>query len=103
MSSNVPKSTPAVDEAINTAVTHEQLREQLLSAMVADGNLIRSRDSEFNNRLVIRQPEPNVSVPANFKFEREIHFAQSTGKRSLVIRANSQTDLDALEKQVTGQ
>jgi hypothetical protein len=79
------------------------LRETLLSTLAAQGTVVRSRDDEFNNR-VIHQPEPNVPLPANgFKFEREVRFAESTGKRSLVIRANTLEDLQALERQVTGQ
>jgi hypothetical protein len=42
------------------------------------------------------------SMPAvhQFKFEREIRWADSTGRRPLMIRADSEADLDALEQSI---
>jgi hypothetical protein len=37
-----------------------------------------------------------------FRFEREVKFHPESGKRTLIIRANTKEDLDALERQVTG-
>ena len=98
------KSNQQLEEALNNVNDASELRETLLSTLAAQGQIVRSRDDAFNNHLVVRQLEPNVSLPANgFKFEREVRFAESTGKRALVIRANSIEDLNALERQVTGQ
>jgi hypothetical protein len=94
--SGVPKSNQQLEEALNRVHDASDLRETLLSTLAAQGQITRTRDDAFNTHLVIRQPEPDASLPANgFKFEREIHFAPSTGKRSLVIRANSLEDLIA--------
>lgn len=103
--SDLPKSNAELDAVIGGANTHEALREAMLQTLAKQGQIVRSRDDEFNNRL-IRQPnsERGVPLPASgFKFEREVRFAESTGKRALVIRANSLEDLNALERQVTGQ
>jgi hypothetical protein len=102
--SGVPKSNQQLEEALNSVHDASDLRETLLSTLAAQGQITRTRDDAFNTHLVIRQPEPDNSLPANgYKFEREIRFAESTGKRSLVIRANTIEDLDALDRQVTGQ
>jgi hypothetical protein len=44
------------------------------------------------------------SVPAahQFKYEREVRWHESTGRRPMVIRADTIEDLNALERQVTG-
>ena len=100
--SGVPKSNQQLEEALAGVTDTSQLRETLLKTLSDQGQIVRSRDDAFNNHLVIRQPEPDATLPANgYKFEREVRFAESTGKRALVLRANSQADLDALEKQVT--
>ena len=98
------KSNQQLDAAINGAQTASELREVMLSTLQQQGTLVRSRDDEFNNRL-IRQPQtPDASLAASqFKYEREIHFAESTGKRSLLIKANTIEDLEALTRQVTGE
>jgi hypothetical protein len=102
MSSGVPKSNEALENALNNVTDASSLRETLLNTLAEQGQIFRTRDP-FNNRL-IRQPEQNVSLPANgYVFEKEIRWAESTGKRPVIIRANSQADLDALERQVTGQ
>jgi len=100
--SGVPKSNQQLEEALAGVTDMSQLRETLLKTLSDQGQIVRSRDDQYNNRLVIRQPEPDATLPANgYKFEREVRFAESTGKRALVLRANSQADLNALEKQVT--
>jgi len=102
--SSVPRSNSELEEALNRVNNASDLRETLLAKLAEQGQIVRMRDDEFNLHA-IRQPQPSdVSLPANgYKFEREVHFAPSTGKRSLVIRANSLEDLNALEQQVTGQ
>ena len=99
------KSNFQLDEAIAGANSYEAMREAMLQTLAAQGRVVRSKNDAYDVR-VLRQPdpEPNVSLPANgFKYEKDVHFAPSTGKRSLVIRANTIEDLDALERQVTGQ
>jgi hypothetical protein len=97
------KSNPQLDEALNSCQDASQLREIMLQTLASTGQIVRTRDDAFNIKT-IPQPQSEASLPANgFRYEREVHFAQSTGKRSLVIRANTQADLNELERQVTGQ
>ena len=104
MDSQLNRPNPELDAALAKVQDISQLRETLLSTLESQGTVFRSRDDAFNNRL-IRQPQtPEASLPANnYAFEREVRFHPESGKRTLVLRANSQADLDALEKQVTGQ
>ena len=96
------KSNPELDAAFEGALTVSDLRETMLQTLSKQGTVVRASDSEFNNRLVIRQPQtPDAPLPANgFKFEREIRFYPDSGKRTLIIRANTQADLDAVEAQI---
>jgi hypothetical protein len=45
---------------------------------------------------------PSDSVPATteWEFSREVRWHESTGRRPLILRAHTQADLDALERQV---
>jgi len=47
--------------------------------------------------------QSNESMPAahDYKFEKTIRWAESTGKRPMVLRAMTQEDLDLLERQIT--
>jgi hypothetical protein len=47
------------------------------------------------------QPAANATRPASeWEFTKEIRWAESTGRRPMILRAHSQADLDALERQV---
>jgi hypothetical protein len=92
-----------LEKNLNNVNDISQLREVLLQTLASEGTIVRSRDSEFNNRLT-RQPEPNVSLPANnFKFEKELTFNPESGRRNLMLRANTMEDLTALENQILGR
>jgi len=92
-----------LEKALNGVNDISQLREVLLQTMASEGTIVRSRDSEWNNRL-IRQPEPDASLPANnFKFEKELTFNPESGRRNLMLRANTMEDLAALENQILGR
>jgi hypothetical protein len=45
---------------------------------------------------------PTASASGEFEFVKEIRFAESTGKRTLVISAHTAEDLATLEAQVLG-
>src|SRR6266404_3693349 len=95
------KSTPELDTAINGVTNIGDLRETLLSTLAAQGTVVRSRDDAFNNRLVPQTPE--ASLPANgFRYEKELTFHPESGRRNLMLRANSLADLTALENQILG-
>ena len=92
-----------LEKNLNNVSDISQLREVLLQTMASEGTIVRSRDDEFNTRL-IRQPEPDASRPANgFRYEKEITFNPESGRRNLMIRANSMEDLTALENQILGR
>ena len=101
--SNLPKSNPELDRVINEARTPQELREAMLSTMAQQGTIVRSRDDEFNNRLILRPTTPDPNQPgtgSGFRFERELKFHPDSGKQSLVLRANTIADLDRLEAQI---
>jgi len=96
------KSNPQLDEAITNSSSFEGMREAMLQTLAAQGRVVRSRTDAFDVRVIPQTPEPDATVPANgFKYEREVRFAESTGKRTLLIRANTLEDLNALERQIT--
>jgi hypothetical protein len=98
---NQLKSNAALDAAITACNDASTLREVMLNSLQSSGVLIRSRDDQFNNRLVPQAQTPGAPLPAsNYRFEREIRFHPESGKRTLLIRGNSQQDLDALEAQI---
>ena len=77
-----------------------ELREAALRALAGAGMIVRTQD-EFDTRL-LPQAVTDQSMPANggYRCERTIRFHESTGRRALVIKGNSQADLDALEHEI---
>jgi hypothetical protein len=99
------KSNPKLDEAVNNATNFEALREAMLQTLESQGRIVRGQTA-YERRVVPQAPEPEPNVPlsaSGYRYEREVRFAESTGKRTLIIRANSIEDLNRLEKQVTGE
>jgi hypothetical protein len=98
------RSNQALNDAVNSANTPQELREKMLAELASQGQIVRMRGDEYDNR-VIRQPQtPGAPLPVSgFRYEKEVKFHPESGKRTLIIRANSKEDLDALERQVTGQ
>ena len=89
-----------LENALNNVTDASQLREVLLREMAASGQIVRTQDDTFRG---IRQPTPDAPPSAStFRFEKEIRFHPESGKRTLLIHANSQADLDALEAQILG-
>ena len=100
--SDFVKSNPELDAAINEATNFEGMRESMLRTMAAQGQIVRSREDAYDVRVIATPQTPGAALPATgYKFEREVRFHPSTGKRTLLIRANSIEDLNALENQVT--
>jgi hypothetical protein len=97
------RSDRELDDAVNGSNNFEMLRENMLSTLSNRGLLTRSRTDAFDIRVlnapVLDAPPPTSG--SGFKFEKEVRFAESTGRRTLVIRANSIEDLNALEQQVS--
>ena len=80
------KSNPELDAAFNESTCFEDLRTL---AHKAAG-------------LPMSETQPGTPAVSSFKFEREIRFHPESGKRPLIIRGNTQADLDALERQIVG-
>ena len=93
---NEPKE---VEDAILSVNDPSDLREAALRAM-ADAGIV-ARD-EFDIRLLSHQDAPSLPVGGEYRCERTIRFDPRTGKRALVIRGNSEADLNALEAQILG-
>lgn len=79
-----------LDAIVNTAAdgkygAYEEMRERLKMAV----------QSEQASTVPADAPPPT-----EWKYEKQIRWAESTGKRPVTIRAMSQEDLDALERQV---
>jgi hypothetical protein len=101
--SELMKSSPELEAALSQVHDVNDLRETLLATLAAQNQIVRTRD-QFDNRAIRQtQAEGSPLAASQYRYEKEIYFAESTGKRPLVIRATNQADLDALERQVTGQ
>jgi hypothetical protein len=87
---------------------HDPALEKIVRECV-DPSELQSRLAEYYQRRGYEAPPPASnhmpaasSASGGFEFEREIKFAPSTGRRTLVIRAHTLEDLDALEHQILG-
>jgi hypothetical protein len=104
MSNEFAQSNAALDAAIAKCTNAEEIREITKAAMAASGVITRDVETQlYGVSLNPRQPEPtpDTSLPANgFRFEREFRFAPGSGRRTLMLRANTLDDLNALERQM---
>jgi len=101
--SGIPRTTQELADALSRVTDPSSIRDVLLNQLAAEGQVVRTRDDQFNNHLVLRPQTPEAPLPGTeFRFEREVKFHPESGKRTLIIRANTKEDLDALERQVTG-
>jgi hypothetical protein len=103
------KSNAKLDEVVLEATSgpngsFENMREALKAALVGEGRISRDADSlGYGTRLlpVQHQPQSDVPLAANgFKCEREFHYHPSSGRRSLMLRANSLEELNELQAQM---
>lgn len=102
------KPSASVDAAVLAATSgrdpsFEGMREAMKAALVGEGRMERGdRESlGFGARGIPERQTSDASMPANgFKFEREFKYAPSSDRRSLMLRANTQADLDALARQM---
>jgi hypothetical protein len=98
---NFGRSNPALDKALQEC-TDPRLIPEILAA--------HGMTSRHGSGVCAVVPDSNVTpsqspAPSSggFEFEREVRFAESTGKQTLIIRAHSLEALNLLEKQVTGE
>jgi hypothetical protein len=88
--------TNALDQIVHDATqgetigeNYERMKESLRAAMAA-------------NPLAAAPSDSSVPAAHQFKYERELKFHPESGRRTLVLRADSESDLDALEHQILG-
>jgi hypothetical protein len=102
----VRPASAALTASIEGASSAEEIRELCKSTLVADRVIERERGNGYGDVLT---REAETALPGNsssastmpqYKFEREVQFAESTGRRSMLIHANTIEDLDALENLV---
>jgi hypothetical protein len=90
--SDFRKNTPQMDAALNsTSGTPYDIVERIKAAARAGGQPAEPSATDVH-----------LSESAGYRFEKEIRFAESTGRRSLLIRANSESELNELEAQILG-
>ncbi len=100
----VPVSDRALEDALNNVQNASDLRETLLNTLAQQGTIVRSQNDQFDTRLIVGPPQtPDASLPANgFRYEKELTFDPESGRRNLMLRANTMEDLAALERQILG-
>jgi len=93
------KSNEQLDAAINSATTASELREAMLATLQNQGIIFRSRDDQFNNRLLQpSEPAPAVALPASpSTCVRTIYPA---GNNRFEIYGASEVELDEKERQI---
>jgi hypothetical protein len=88
----------------------EEMRSKYKELLRAEGTVEIDRGFEWGGKITheaetaSHSPAPESPLAATgsgFKYEKIVRWAESTGKRPLVIRANTLEDLEALERQVT--
>lgn len=102
------KGSANIDKVVLDATTgqnasFENLRESLKAALVNEGRIERDRETlGYAVRALPGQQTSDVPLSAPpYAFEKEVRWAESTGRRPLLLRANSQAELDELERQIT--
>jgi hypothetical protein len=96
------RSDAALDAAISECTDAERIREITKAHFAALGVISRERGNDWGARVIGQQPAQTVPLTASgYRYEREVKFHESTGRRTLFIRANTLEELNELEQQVT--
>jgi len=93
------KSNQQLDDAINSAQTTAELRERMLSTLAAQGQIVRMREDEFDNR-VIRQPEthqPRLEERDTRPINAERVLYLQGNSRIVITSADGESALDTIE------
>lgn len=99
MSDIMMKSDAEIDEAVSKCTNPEQIREIMNQILARRGVISRDRRDPFSTR-VVGQYEMEGPLDTNPKHEKVVRFAESTGRRPVVISANTPTRLAELENYV---
>jgi len=96
-------STPQLEKIVNDALGQDEHIGNAYDRMKAElhASLHMVSPQAQAEAAATAQALPIPAAPTTWAFTKEIRWADSTGRRPLVIRATSQADLDALEAQVT--
>ena len=105
MSNEWAPSNDALNAAISKCNSPEEIRELAKASLASQGIISRDREDGNYGARVLRQPErtPDASsLPAadGMPFTKTIRWAESTGRRPLVIRAATAELLQELENEI---
>jgi hypothetical protein len=98
----IPKSNPQLEDAVNSAQTPAELRERMLSTLAAQGQIVRTREDEFDNR-VVRQPEtptPRLEERDSRPINAERVLYLQGNSRIVITSADGEAALDKIEAQL---
>jgi hypothetical protein len=96
------KSNQQLDDAITGANNFEAMREAMLQTLTAQGRVVRSRTDAYDVRVLrSSEPEPNNAPPASgYRFEHEFRYHPASGRRSVILHANTMEDLNELIREM---
>ena len=104
MSSEWAPSNDALNAAISKCNSPEEIRELTKASLEAQGIISRNREDGNYGARLLRLPEPtaDASLPAygGLAFQKEIRWAESTGRRPLIIKAATPELLQELENDI---
>jgi hypothetical protein len=95
------RSDPELDRKLAECNDPEAIREIVKAHLAAQGIIRRERGNDFGARIVGQQQTPEAPLAASgYKFEREFRFHPASGRRTLMLRANTLEDLNELQAQI---
>jgi hypothetical protein len=104
MSNQFSKSNPELEAAVNGATTPQELREAMLSTLTKQGQIVRTRDDEFNNRLVPQAPETSTPQLDDRRDNRPVNAERvlylQGNSRIVITSADGESALDAIEEKL---
>jgi hypothetical protein len=101
------KLTPEMKRIIEDATNPEAMRQAMKAELERTGMIKPIERGSHYGATLLRAPElanSGSSLPASDSdgfLTREVRWHESTGKRTLIIRARTLAELDELERQVT--
>jgi len=96
-------SNAKIDDIVRNSTNHEAMREAIKQQMVADGTIARDTETQGFGVIRLRSDEQTSDATLSahgFKYERIFRYAPESGRRSLMLRANTLEDLQALEREM---
>lgn len=95
------RSDPELDRKLAECTDPEDIREIVKAHLAAQGILRRERGNDHGAPIIGQQQTPEAPLaPSVYKFEREFRFHPASGRRTLMLRANTLEDLNELQAQI---